>query len=282
METPRETREQAPWQTLLFVPGARPDRFEKACASGADLVCIDLEDAVAPAGKDAARAATINFLGTYTKRSCLVGLRVNAVGSAAAARDLAALIGAKGVDFVMVPKPTGAGDIDVVYDAYGKPRIIPVLESARAIQRVDEIAAHPAVIAAIYGAIDLSADIGATLEWDAHLYGRSRCAIAFAAERKVLFDVPYLDVEDEAGIVASTKRARALGIHARSAIHPRQLAGIRAALAPSAEEVAYAERVVAAFEAAEEGVALLDGKLIELPVIKSAQRVLAVARRSGG
>ncbi|WP_031549058.1 HpcH/HpaI aldolase/citrate lyase family protein [Parvularcula oceani] len=266
------------WRSLLFVPGARPDRFEKAAAAGADLVCIDLEDAVAPQGKAKAREETLAFL-ARREGPASVGLRVNAVGSEAGEADLDALKGAEGIAFVMIPKPTGPADLDRVRAAYGKDALIPVLESARAIQAADALADHEAVIGGIYGAIDLAADIGCDLSWEAHLYGRSRCALAFGAARKVLFDVPYLDVKDPDGLEAETRRAKALGIHARSAIHPAQLAPIHTALSPTQDEVARAQRVVEAFEQAEDGVALLDGKMIELPVIKSARRTLALAAR---
>ncbi|MBB4659184.1 HpcH/HpaI aldolase/citrate lyase family protein [Parvularcula dongshanensis] len=268
--------EPRPWRSLLFVPGARPDRFEKAASAGADLVCIDLEDAVAPGGKDEARRATLDFLARY-EGEATVGLRVNAVGSDVGAADLEALKGATGVRFVMVPKPTGTGELDAVAAAYDAPMLIPVMETARAIQTAGAIADHPAVVAGVYGAIDLAADIGCTLDWEAQLYARSACALAFGAARKVLFDVPYLDVKDPEGLKAETRRAKTLGIHARAAIHPAQLGPIHEALAPTPDEVARAQRIVDAFEAAEGGVALLDGKMIELPVIKSARRVLALA-----
>ena len=267
-----------PWRSLLFVPGARPDRFEKAASAGADLVCIDLEDAVAPQDKASAREATLRYLAGRDGPG-LVGLRVNAVGSEAGEADLKALTGAKGVGFVMVPKPSGTHDLDAVAAAYPEPMLIPVLESARAIQNADAIADHPGVVAGIYGAIDLSADIGCELAWEPHLHARSRCALAFGAARKVLFDVPYLAVDDPDGLKRETLRAKALGIPARAAIHPAQLGPIHEALSPTPEEVAHAARVVEAFEAAENGLALLDGKLIELPVIKSARRTLALADR---
>lgn len=269
----------SPWRSLLFVPGDRPDRFEKACQAGADLVCIDLEDAVAPDRKAEARVSALSFLSARNQHPCLVGLRINQVGTAAATGDLKALVGAGGLDFVMIPKVSSVTQIDKVRDAYGQDGLIPVLESARGLQAADDIADHPAVVGAIYGAIDLSADIGCDLSWEAHLYGRSRCAIAFGAAGKVLFDSPYLDVKDPEGLLRETKRAVALGIHARSAIHPAQLEPIHSAYRPSQTEVAAAERVVDAFEAAKGGVALLDGKLLELPVVKSARRTLANASR---
>ena len=267
------------WRSLLFVPGSRPDRFEKAVAAGADLTCIDLEDAVAPAGKDEARRATLDYLANTSNRSAPIGLRVNAADAEWFAADLAALRGAAGVDFVMMPKPMALSDIDQVREAFGADRIIVVMETARAIGMAEAIADHQAVCGAIYGAIDLAGEIGCDLSWESHLYGRSRCAAAFGAARKVLFDVPYLDVKDPDGLKAETRRAKGLGIHARAAIHPAQLAPIHEALAPSAEELAHARRVVEAFEAAAGGVALLDGKMIELPVIKAARRKIAAAER---
>ncbi|MEM9810942.1 MAG: CoA ester lyase [Pseudomonadota bacterium] len=267
------------WRSLLFVPGARPDRFSKAAASGADAVCIDLEDAVPPQDKESARAATLSFLMGFTDRSVPLGLRVNAVGTPEGEADLAALRDAPGLDFVMMPKPMGLEDIDRVRSAYGHDRVVVVIETARALGIVEAIADHSAVIAGIYGAIDLAGEIGCDLSWEAHLYGRSRCVAAFGAARKTFFDVPYLDVKDADGLTDATKKAKTLGIHARAAIHPSQLAVIHQALAPSAEDITQAQRVVEAFEAAEGAVALLDGQMIELPVIKAARRVLAHTRR---
>jgi (S)-citramalyl-CoA lyase len=275
------TELQAPWRSLLFVPGARPDRFEKAASAGADLTCIDLEDAVAPGDKDRARQETLSFLAAYDGPG-LVGLRVNAVGTKEGEADLTALKGARGIAFCMVPKAASAEDMSTVAAAYGRNMLIPVLESARGIQRAAEIADHEAVTAGVYGAIDLSADIGCSLDWEAHLYGRSACALAFGAARKVLFDTPYLDVKDPEGLRRDTLRAKGLGLSARAAIHPAQLGPIHEALSPTAEEIAHAKEVVAAFDGAKDGVALLNGKLIELPVIKSARRVLALAERAGG
>ena len=275
MTTPLDT---SAWRSLLFVPGSRPDRFEKALAAGADVVCIDLEDAVAPDGKDAAREAVLGFIANRSSgEGPVLGLRVNAVGTPEGERDLDALGGANRADFVMIPKVVDTGDVEAVRTSFGRDAIVTVLESARGILEAEHIADHPAVIAALYGAIDLAADIGCSLDWEAHLYGRSRCALAFGAAGKPVFDTPFLDVKDAEGLKEMTRRAARLGIHARSAIHPAQIAPIHEALAPSTEEIAHARRVVEAFEAAESGVALLDGKMIELPVIKSARRVLARA-----
>lgn len=269
------------WRSLLFVPGSRPDRFGKALTAGADLVCIDLEDAVPPGGKEEARAATLTYLASLQERAVPVGLRVNGEGTAPHDADLAALDGAAGIDFVMMPKPMRLADIDRLRDAFGRDRIIVVMETARSLGMAEAIADHPAVCGAIYGAIDLAGEIGCDLSWEAHLYGRSRCAAAFGAAHKPLFDVPYLDVEDREGLKETTRRAKALGMHARAAIHPAQVAPIHEALAPTPDELARAERILEAFDAAGSGVALLDGKMVELPVVKAARRTVAAARSGG-
>lgn len=175
----------------------------------------------------------------------------------------------------MIPKVNDVADVEAVAASCGGRRLITVLETANGILEARMIARHPAVIGAIYGAIDLSADIGCSLDWEAHLYGRSHCALCFGAEGKLLMDTPYLDVKDPEGLKQTTRRAAKLGIHARSAIHPAQIAPIHEALAPSSEEIEKARRIVEAYDAAESGVALFEGKMIELPVIKSARQVLA-------
>ncbi|MCQ8184774.1 HpcH/HpaI aldolase/citrate lyase family protein [Parvularcula maris] len=267
------------WRSLLFVPGSRPDRFDKAASAGADLVCIDLEDAVAPEGKEEARGAVLFYLAGRGDDGRAIGLRVNGADTDYFADDLAALKGAGGVDFVMLPKPMALGDIDRLREASGTDNIIVVMETARSLGMAEAIADHPAVVGAIYGAIDLAGEIGCDLSWESHLYGRSRCAAAFGAAGKVLFDVPYLDVKDPDGLQRETRRAKGLGIHARAAIHPAQLQPIHEALAPTEDELAQARRVVEAFDAAGGGVALLDGKMIEIPVIKAARRKIAAAER---
>jgi citrate lyase subunit beta/citryl-CoA lyase/(S)-citramalyl-CoA lyase len=268
------------WRSLLFVPGSRSDRFEKAAGAGADLVCIDLEDAVAPEGKPAARRDVISF---FEQRRAddrrEIGLRVNGADTEFFADDLAAVRDASGADFVMLPKPMALSEIDRLREASGRDNVIVVMETARSLGLAEAMADHPAVVGAIYGAIDLAGEIGCDLSWESHLYGRSRCAAAFGAAGKVLFDVLYLDVKDPEGLERETRRAKALGIHARAAIHPAQLQPIHEALAPTEEELQQARRVVEAFEAADSGVALLDGKMIELPVIKAARRKIAAAER---
>lgn len=264
------------YRSLLFVPGNRPERFDKACAAGADLVCIDLEDAVGPNDKDTARVTVLDWLQNTSHGN--VSVRINALDTDAGRLDIAALVEAKiTLPFVMVPKLATAAQIvtldNVLHTDLGA--IFPVIESAEGLLNASQILANPRVNLALFGAVDFSADLGCTLDWDALLHARSHLAVCAAAHDAVLFDVPYLDVRDPDGCEAETKRVAALGIHARSAIHPAQIGPIHQALSPTVDDIAQAERVMAAYTEANGNVALLDGKLIETPLVKRAERILA-------
>jgi citrate lyase subunit beta/citryl-CoA lyase/(S)-citramalyl-CoA lyase len=264
------------YRSLLFVPGNRPDRFDKACAAGADLVVIDLEDAVGPNDKDTARDAVIDWLSNNDNPS--VGVRINGVDTREFPKDTQALAeSGLSLPFVMLPKPDTKADIqkaaNALPDRLGT--IAPVMESGMALLNAADIFSHERLDMCLFGGVDFSADIGSTLEWDALLTARSTLAMAAAAHNVLVFDVPYLDLRDPDGCETETRRVKDLGIPARSAIHPAQIEPIHKALSPSADEINYAERLVAAYEEAKGNVALLDGKLIEAPLMKKAQRILA-------
>jgi len=185
-------------------------------------------------------------------------------------------------DFVMIPKLRHAAELRLL-DKVLPPSagfLFPLIESPDALEGAYEIAAHPRAECVLFGAVDFAAEAGCETTWEALLYARSRLACACAANGATLFDVPYLALDDAQGCEAETRRSRALGIRARCAIHPRQIEPIHRALAPSAGEVAHARRVVAAYQSG--GLGQLDGALVELPVFKRAQQVLAAAGEPGG
>ncbi len=266
-------------RSLLFVPASRPDRFAKAFASGADLVCIDLEDAVAPKDKAGARQTFLQFVADFdaAQETVAVGVRINPLTSPLGINDVAALLGADlgQLSFVMLPKVEHAEVIRWAAELFPEHlALVPIIESAQALSQAEQAFAHPRVSAAIFGAVDYSADVGCDLSFTALQVPRVQLINAAAIHDVTLLDVPYVDVSDLDGLRKDVLQTRALGMRARSAIHPTQIDVIHTAFAPSAAERAYAQRVLEAFELAEGGVALLDGKLIELPVIKAARRVL--------
>lgn len=264
------------FRSQLFVPGNRPDRFEKACQSAADLVCIDLEDAVGPSEKKSAREDTLKWLSTTDHKH--VGIRINPFDTAFGKEDVSALVKTDfTLPFVMIPKLATGKQVkrlhDVLPDALGD--FFAIIETAKGVVNCEKIFSQPRVTLAIYGAIDYAGDVGCDVSWETHLYARSKLVAHAAANNVTLFDTPHTDVRNIADCEATTRRAKGLGIFARSAIHPAQIAAIHAALKPTKAEIDYAEKVLTAFQDAKGNVALLDGKMIEEPMVKAARRILS-------
>ncbi|MFD1930201.1 HpcH/HpaI aldolase/citrate lyase family protein [Nonomuraea mangrovi] len=260
--------------TWLYVPGDRPERFDKAVASGADVVIVDLEDAVAPARKDEARRNVVDYLGAGR---AAVHVRVNDPATEAGRRDLRALAGSPPAA-LRVPKVESVATLDLVdLDV----PIHALLESAAGVVNAAAIAAHPRVAGVALGEQDLTAELSIT---DEAALDHLRLQVVLAAAAAGLPPVPmsvYADIGDEAGLLASTRRGRGLGLFGRAAIHPRQLPVIREAFTPTPEEVARAREIAEAAERAGDvgAVALPDGRFVDAPVLARARRTLALADR---
>ncbi|MEW1841716.1 CoA ester lyase [Nonomuraea angiospora] len=265
--------------TWLYVPGDRPERFDKAVASGADVVIIDLEDAVAPARKDEARANAVAYLRARqgTEGQARVHVRVNDLATGRGPADLEAVGGL--ADAVRLPKVESVAVLDAVT---GAPAYA-LLESAAGIVAAREIAAHPKVAGVALGEQDLAAELAIT---DERAMDHLRLQVVLAAAAAGLPPVPmavYPNVKDEAGLLASCLAGRGLGMFGRTAIHPRQIPVIRRAFRPSEEETARAAEIVEAAEQAERAglgaVALPDGRFVDAPIVARARRTVALARR---
>lgn len=267
------------YRSVLFVPGNRPERFEKACAAGADLVCIDLEDAVGLADKEGAREHVLSFLTKTNHRH--VGVRINGVQTDEGKADIQALIkSGLTLPFLMIPKVATKGEMsdldDDLPNALGV--FCPIIESAEGLLNAADILSNGRVKLALFGAVDFSADVDCDLSWDALLHARSVLSVAAAAHDVTLFDVPHINVRDLDDCEATTRRNKTLGIHARSAIHPAQIERIHAALAPTDADIDQAEKVIAAYQKADGDVALVDGKLIEMPLLRKAKRIMRMRK----
>jgi (S)-citramalyl-CoA lyase len=277
------------WRSLLFVPAVRPDRFAKAEASGADAVCVDLEDAVEPGLKDQARLEAMRFLtaGSPARdraEACDRVVRINSIRSEAGLRDLLAIVEARPREgTIAVPKiesPEELRWIDELLTGAGLDlRVVAQIETLRGIDKATAIAAaSPRVAAIMFGGLDLAAELGVSASWDALLYGRSRVVHGAAQAGLPAIDMPFVDVKDEEGCRQEARKALALGFSAKMAIHPSQVPIINGAFTPTPQAVAEARRVVAALEQAAGGVILLDGRMIERPIVLAMQRVLARTR----
>jgi citrate lyase beta subunit len=266
-----------PRRSLLFAPGNRAEVHAKALASGADIVCLDLEDAVPPQAKAAARATAIPFLGGGGPERAV---RINTLRSADGLRDLTAILDAAPASgVVFLPKVMDAGEVRLAHDLLdGTGLSLAILiETAEGLENVTAIlSASDRIAFALFGAVDLAADLGVPLAHEPLLYARSRTVHAAALAGVDLLDVPCLAFRDEAAIAAEAQAARALGFTGKAALHPAGVAPIHAAFAPSPDEIARAERIVAAYRDSPTGLATLDGKLVEKPVVRAAERLLAL------
>lgn len=256
-------------RSYLFVPGNRPERFDKALASGADAVIVDLEDAVPPEAKLAAREAVAAWLSPARA----IVLRLNAAGTPWFEDDLA-LARRPGVAAVMLPKAERAADVA----GLGEVSVIALLESAAGLAEARAIAACANVRRLAFGAIDFQLDLGMQAGFDDLLAFRSEIALASRlADLDPPIDSPSVAIEQAEEVEREARAARRLGFGGKLCIHPRQVAVVNAAFAPTADELAWATRVVEAARASGGAAVQVDGKMIDRPVILRAQRLLQQA-----
>lgn len=268
-------------RSYLFVPGHRAERFDKALASGADAVVLDLEDAVAPDDKPRARAAIAAWWATQPPAvHARVVVRSNDAASPAFIDDLA-LLARLGVGGVMLPKAEAATQVAMVRAALPAVSVLALVESALGVARVDEVASAPGVTRLVFGTLDFALDLGIDIATDASglIHAASRIAIA---SRVAGLPLPVAgvtpEIDDEARLLADLTAARALGFGAKLCIHPSQVAPLHRALMPSDADLDWAGRVLAA-DLASPGAARLDGRMVDRPVVLRAQRLLALATR---
>ena len=276
-----------PRRNLLFVPGTRPDRFPKALAAGPDMVTVDLEDAVIPPQKDAARQPAMALFESRRDDRIERVVRINGLRTPFGLKDLLAVTEHPSPpDAIMLPKVESADEVAIVaavLERAARPVALHVIiESNRGLEAALAIAgAAPSIRSLLFGAVDMAAELGAAQDFTSMLYARSRVVHAAASHSLDAIDVPWLDLGDEAGLIEECRRVQGLGFTGKAAIHPRQLEPINAAFTPGPERIAYARKVIEAFETSKDGLVVIDGKLIELPVVRSARRTLAIAAATG-
>jgi (S)-citramalyl-CoA lyase len=270
-------------RSWLFTPATRPERFEKAAASGADVSIIDLEDSVAPSSKAEARRTALAHLAQPACGSCVRALRINGLETHFGVGDLQALLESSArPDYLVLPKTESAAHLQILdrllAEAGKATRLVALLESARGLAAIEEIAAAtPRLEALLFGAADMSADLGAGTAWAPLAYARSRLVAGCALAGVLAIDSPFFDVKDHDGLTQETAQAVALGFAGKAAIHPNQIAAINAALTPRPEEVAKARAILA--ENAK-GVGVVQGQMVDEAVARKARRILVAAGES--
>lgn len=265
------------FRSILFVPGDRPDRFDKAVAAGSDLTVLDLEDAVSPEGKARARDLVTDYL--RAARGGRVAVRINASGTEWHDADMAALA-AIDVDLtIMVPKAEEAALLtDLAASRPGGTRLIALVETALGLWNALDVARAAGVSQLAFGSVDFILDAGIPADTaDALHYARSQLVVASAAAGIAPpIDGVTLAVKDTDGLAADVAAAKALGFGGKLCIHPSQVASVNAGFSPSDEDIAIARSIVEAAGRAE-GIGAIshNGKLIDRPVVERARRVLA-------
>jgi citrate lyase subunit beta / citryl-CoA lyase len=263
--------------TYLFVPGNRADRFDKAVASQAGAIIVDLEDAVAPNDKAAARAKFAAWFRAYDSAPERILVRINDESTPWFDEDIA-LIAESGVRGVVLPKAESTSQIERIGSALAANSfVVPLVETARGILDVDSLARTAHVQRIAFGTLDYALDLDLTGDDRGFAYPACRIALASrAAGIASPIAGVTTEIDDQSRLLADLDFARACGFGAKLCIHPKQVDAVHAAMRPSEAEIAWAKRVAAAAESGQ-GAVQLDGKMVDRPVIAKAMRILARA-----
>lgn len=261
-------------RSYLFVPGNRPERFDKACAAGADVTLIDLEDAVAAGDKAAARNAVNGWLGAKG-----VYLRINGADTDWFRDDLP-LLASPAVLGVVLPKTEEPDAVATVRRAAGGKPVIALIESALGLWNLGRIASS-GIARIAFGSIDFQLDLGISGEREELLFARSQMVlVSRVAGLPPPIDGVTVALDDPAALAADIAYARRLGFGGKLAVHPRQIEGINAGFLPPPAEVEWARRVVEAAAVVKDNAVRVDGKLVDRPIIDRAHAILKSAERA--
>lgn len=272
-------------RSMLFVSGEKVERFAKAMAAGADLVCIDLEDAVHPERKGEARGQVLGWLKDAARAAegPDVALRVNGLRTLDGLRDVLALVeSGVQVDWLLLPKTEHGADVQAIEAWCGAHvgAITALIETPLGIENAASIARAGGKLGALMlGGADLSAELDARFDWDGLLSARGRLVNAAKSAGLQAWDVPNVDLSSDAGLAEETRRALALGFSCKTAIHPQQINTIHAAFTPTAAEMEWATTLLQAVpEGQGSGAFLFQGKMVDAPLLKKARRIADLAR----
>lgn len=262
-------------KSYLFVPGNRPERFEKACASGADAVILDLEDAVSAEDKVQARQAVATWLSAGGRAL----VRINAADTSWYADDISGLVSCPGLTGIVVPKAEDEDELRAIATSLPDGAVLlPLIETAAAFGQLSAIARVPSVERLLFGTIDFQVDTGIRGDGDELLYFRSQLTLeSRIAKIGAPVDGVTVAIDDAELLRADTLRAKNLGFRGKLCIHPKQIPHVHAAFAPSTAEVDWAMRVVEAVSASGGSATTVDGKMVDVPVIAKARDILDAA-----
>ena len=271
-------------RSFIFTPGLKPEMFPKAISSGSDMVCIELEDGIAIKDKDEARKNTFKALETLEVKSGVeLVVRVNCQRTKFGLMDLEAVVSSKtNVKAIMLPKVKTPDEItfidDMLTDCGLNTDLHVIMETNEALESIYDIAhASKRIVALYFGGVDMAAELRVPNEYKNLIYARSRLVHAGASVGVDVIDVPYLDLEDMDGMKKEAELVRDLGFTGKGSIHPKQINVLNEIFTPSKEEIIKAKRIVDQFKESDTGLVVIDGKLIEKPVLREMQRKILIA-----
>lgn len=267
-------------RSLLFIPAGKLGKWDKAIDSGADAICIDLEDSVPPNKKDSARFEVMSFLNTNTSNNRVkILIRINSSEFNSGLADIEMLMSLKKLpDALMIPK---LNKVDSLISLGHKLNsngtsipFIPLIETAGALYNARNILSHDRVTGAVFGGHDLAMQLGCSKDWDVLSAYRSEFIKASGGQNLSLIDMPWFGLNDESGLKKETENAKRYGFTAKAAIHPAQVQVINTVFTPTDSEIEEANEVIQAFENSAGHAVAWKGKVLEPPVINQAKRVI--------
>ena len=284
--TDQTERAVRPRRSFIFSPGLRPDMFPKALACGTDIVCVELEDGIAPKDKAEARQKGLALFAEAQADDGVERIvRINCVRTEIGLADVQAVLATDTPPpALMLPKVKTPDEViwldDLLSERGHDSRLHIIIETNEGLEAAYDIAhASPRIDALFFGGVDMAAELRCKNAWEPLLYARSRIAHAAASVGIDAIDVPYLDLEDPDGMAREAGLARDLGFSGKGSIHPKQIPILNKVFTPDEAQVAHAKRILQAFADADTGLVVVDGKLIEKPVLREMNRLLAIADR---
>ena len=271
-------------RSFIFSPGLKPEMFPKALDSGADIVCIELEDGIAPKDKSEARRKALQLFETPQADDGVERIvRINSMQESFGIADVQAILATTTPPpALMMPKVRNSDEVimldNLLTEAGHDTRLHIIIETNAGLEACYDIAhCSPRIEALFFGGVDMAAELRCENAWQPLLYARSRVVHAAASAGLDVIDVPFLNLNDAEGMVLEAQQAKSLGFSGKGAIHPKQIAALNAVFTPTDEAIARAQRIIKTFEAADTGLIVIDGKLIEKPVLRDMHRILAIA-----
>ena len=277
-----------PRRSFIFTPGLKPEMFPKALISGADMVCIELEDGIAPKDKEEARAKALKLFEVPQADDGVERiLRINSMRERFGIEDVLAILATDTPPpSLMMPKVRSPDEIvmldQLLTERGHKTRLHVIIETNAGLEAAYEIANCSSRIEAMFfGGVDMAAELRCENNWQQLIYARSRVVHAAASAGLDVIDVPYLNLQDLDGMCDEAQKAKSLGFAGKGSVHPKQIGALNDIFTPSNDDIARARRIIKTFEEADTGLVVIDGKLIEKPVMREMYRIVTIANKLG-